>query len=109
MRKDLKLAFELAIENHPIDFYKDLLHKFEQERVAEQEALAAEAATPKKSKKKSKAGDDGDVDMADADASVKSKTKKRKAEEGADVCAEPLFVPFWLLTYNCRLPSGPTR
>jgi len=90
VRKDLKLAFELATAQHDIDYYKGVLEEHEKERIAAQEAAAAAAATPKKSKKKNKGGEeDEDVDMADADASVKSKTKKRKAEDGSDTPQRP--------------------
>ncbi|VUC34488.1 unnamed protein product [Clonostachys rosea] len=83
IRKDLKAAFELAAEQHPIDYYKQILQQFEDERIAQEEAAKAAAATPKKSKKsKPKASDvDEDVEMADVSESAKAKTKKRKAEE----------------------------
>ncbi|KAJ6783864.1 hypothetical protein PWT90_05492 [Aphanocladium album] len=92
MRKDLRSAFELAVEQHPVEHYKEVLAKFEEELIAQQEAIEAAAAakreaaaakreaaaTPKKSKKSK--GDDDDVDMADGD-SAKPKSKKRKAED----------------------------
>ncbi|KAJ3494658.1 hypothetical protein NLG97_g3937 [Lecanicillium saksenae] len=89
MRKDLRSAFQLAVEQHPVDHYKDVLNKFEEELIAQQEAIeaaaaakreaaAAKAATPKKGKKSK--GDDDDADMADVD-SAKPKSKKRKAED----------------------------
>ena len=97
MRKDLKAAFELAVEQHPIDYYKNILQKFQEELIAQEEARKeaeaakeaakkeAAAATPKKAKKgKGKVGEDGDVSMVDADASAK-KTKKRKAEDETSV------------------------
>ncbi len=94
MRKDLRAAFELAVEQHPIEHYKDVLAKFEEELAAQQqafdEAQAAKkeaAATPKKSKKGKKAEDD-DVDMGDVD-SAKPKSKKRKAEDEASVRTRP--------------------
>ncbi|KAG5924370.1 hypothetical protein E4U53_003419 [Claviceps sorghi] len=82
MRKDLKAAFELAIEQHPIQYYKDILQSFQDELLAQEEARREAAATPKKGKKnKSKAVDEeGDADMMDVDASAK-KSKKRKAED----------------------------
>ena len=86
IRKDqLRAAFELAAEQHPVEYYKDLLQKFEEEQLAQQEAAAAAAATPKKTKKKGKSGDGDDVDMADGEASTKSKSKKRKADEDTSV------------------------
>lgn len=83
MRKDLKAAFELAIEQHPVQYYKDILQSFQNELLAQEEARREAAATPKKGKKnKSKAADDDeDMDMVDADASAKKSSKKRKAED----------------------------
>ncbi|KAI5466669.1 hypothetical protein BGZ63DRAFT_4417 [Mariannaea sp. PMI_226] len=83
MRKDLKEAFQLAAENNPLEHYKEILNKFHEELIAQEEARREAAATPKKSKKgKAKAADE-DVDMADADdMDEKPKpSKKRKAED----------------------------
>lgn len=92
MRKDLKAAYELAAEHHPIDHYRGVLKQFEEEQAAiEEAARQAEiarleaAATPKKTKKAKKAADDEDTEMADADSAVKPKSKKRKAEEEMSV------------------------
>ncbi|KAG6041581.1 hypothetical protein E4U41_003477 [Claviceps citrina] len=83
MRKDLKAAFELAVEQHPVQYYKDILQSFQDELVAQEEARREAAATPKKGKKnKSKAAEDEDTEMLDADASAK-KPKKRKADDEA--------------------------
>ncbi|KAL7944820.1 hypothetical protein V8C42DRAFT_326009 [Trichoderma barbatum] len=83
MRKDLKAAFELAIEQNSIEHYKDILQSFQDELIAQEEAKKEAAATPKKSKKgKAKASDeDEDVDMEDVDEAPKPKPKKRKAAE----------------------------
>lgn len=90
IRKDLKAAFELAAEQHPIEYYKDVLKKFEEEMIANQKAAAA---TPKKSKKaKGKADEDEDVEMADAPESSKGKNKKRKAEDDTNVGSSPNLV-----------------
>jgi hypothetical protein len=99
MRKDLKSAFELAAEHHPLDYYKDILQKFEEELAASVAAEAAAAATPKKSKKgKSKADDEDDMDIDDIDEGAKSaKSKKRKAEEDVAVS---LFGPLATLPPN---------
>lgn len=87
MRKDLKAAFELAIEHHPVDYYKDILKSFQEELIAQEEALREAAATPKKGKKgKNKAADEEDAEVPDADASAK-KSKKRKAEDEVAVSA----------------------
>jgi hypothetical protein len=89
MRKDLRAAFDLAIEHNSIDYYKDILKKFEEDLAAS----AAAAATPKKSKKgKSKADetDDLDMDMDDVEEGTKSaKSKKRKAEDDAATPQRP--------------------
>ncbi|KAH7035286.1 uncharacterized protein B0I36DRAFT_382029 [Microdochium trichocladiopsis] len=105
MRKDLQKAHELAAENNDLQYYRDLLQKFEEEReqaLQEREERArakAAAAAEKKAKasaktaktpRKSKSGvdEDGDMDMADIgdddEAVPKSKTKKRKAEDASE-------------------------
>ncbi|KAL3961823.1 hypothetical protein ACCO45_003346 [Purpureocillium lilacinum] len=72
MRKDLRSAMELAAEDHPIDYYKNILTKFQEEQIAQEEARKEAAATPKKSKKgkgKGKAAsEDEDAEMEDVDA-----------------------------------------
>jgi len=94
MRKDLQLAYELAAENHPLDYYKEVLQQYqddlmEQEKAKEAKAAAKAAkATPKGKKSKATVDEDGDVDMedvADEEAPAKEpKQKKRKAEESAE-------------------------
>ncbi|KAL7797825.1 hypothetical protein V8C43DRAFT_277082 [Trichoderma afarasin] len=82
MRKDLKAAFELAIEQNSIEHYKEILQSFQDELIAQEEAKKEAAAAPKKSKKgKAKASDDEDVDMEDVDEAPKPKPKKRKAAD----------------------------
>ncbi|ODA81973.1 hypothetical protein RJ55_00478 [Drechmeria coniospora] len=85
MRKDLKAAFELAAECNPIDEYKEMLKKFQEEQLAQEQAMREAAATPRKSKKgKGKAAEEEDEDMDDVEAAPKSaKSKKRKAEDEA--------------------------
>lgn len=86
MRKDLKEAFHLAAENNPIDHYKDILKKFQDEMIAQEEAKREAAATPKKSKKGKAKAVEEDEDMADVDdIEEKPKSKKRKAEEAVSV------------------------
>ena len=87
MRKDLREAFELASQNNPIDYYKDVLKQFQEELIAQEEAKKEAAATPKKSKKgKAKApADDLEMDDVDDDVPEKPKSKKRKAEDDASV------------------------
>ncbi|EQL02922.1 PWWP domain-containing protein [Ophiocordyceps sinensis CO18] len=92
MRRDLKAAFELAAEHHPVEHYKQILKSFQEEQIAQEEARKQAAATPKKSKKgKGKAADDDeDADVEDADVAPKSaKSKKRKAEEDASTPQRP--------------------
>lgn len=89
MRKDLQQAHYLAAENNSLEFYKELLRQFQEDKEQAEEAKrqAAEAkrmaqATPKKSKK---TATDEDVDMMDVpddeNATASTKSKKRKAEE----------------------------
>ena len=105
MRKDLQKAHELASENNDLQYYRDLLQKFEEEReqarVEKEEKAKAKAAAaaekkaktsvkPAKTPKKSKASvdEDGDMDMEDIgddDDVPKSKAKKRKAEDASEV------------------------
>ncbi|KAI3342792.1 hypothetical protein F4824DRAFT_119928 [Ustulina deusta] len=85
MRKDLQAAHLLAAEGHDLDYYKNVLREFEEQRLAKAEAKKSKAKTPKKSSKA--ADDDGDVDMEDVEDEAgestekKSKSKKRKAED----------------------------
>lgn len=89
MRKDLKAAYELAIEHHPVEYYKDILKSFQEELIAQEEARKEAAATPKKGKKgKSKAAEEEDAEVIEPDASAK-KSKKRKAEDEVAVSAIP--------------------
>lgn len=94
MRKDLKEAYILAAESNPVEHYKEILQRFEEELVAQEEARIAAAATPKKSKKgKTKAADE-DLEMADADDAPVEKpksSKKRKAEDDIGVSLRSLF------------------
>lgn len=84
MRKDLRAAFELAADDHPLDYYKDILKSFQEEQMAQEQARLEAAATPKKTRKiKTRAAsDDDDADMDDVGAAPKSaKSKKRKAND----------------------------
>ncbi|KAK4673655.1 hypothetical protein QC763_113238 [Podospora pseudopauciseta] len=87
MRKDLQAAHKLAAEQHPLQFYKDVLDQYQAEQEEKERAKAAKAATPK-GKKKSSAVVDEDVDMDDdAENSTppkEKKSKKRKADEPAE-------------------------
>lgn len=108
MTKALRQAWQLASENHGIDFYHDVLKQWQVEqadleraqrerdekaaqeaeeraaREAEEAAKEAEEeAKPKKKARKSKGGD-GDVEMEDADAPKSSKKRKKDAESDAE-------------------------
>lgn len=93
MRKDLKEAYILAAEDNPVEHYKEILQRFEEELVAQEEARIAAAATPKKSKKGKTKAVDEDVEMADADDTPAEKpksSKKRKAEDDIGVSLSSL-------------------
>jgi hypothetical protein len=89
MRKDLYQAHKLAAEKHDLDYYKQVLREFEEQRAAEAEAKAAAKAAKEankssgKSKKKAKASTEAgeeeneDVEMADAEGDL-------EVDEGAD-------------------------
>jgi hypothetical protein len=97
VRKDLYAAHQLAAEKHDLDYFKQILKNFMEQRAAELEAKEAAKAAKKatKAKKQSKVTvhEDEDVEMGDATAELDSeeaeaagaekpkKSKKRKAEE----------------------------
>lgn len=92
MRKDLQAAHLLAAEQNDLDYYKNVLREFEEQRLANLEAKAAKARTPKKKAAERAADDDGDIDMEDVSEGAavqasekKSKAKKRKVEEDQGV------------------------
>lgn len=95
MRKDLQNAHLLAAEQNSLDYYKNVLREFEEQRLAKIEAKKAKGTkTPKKAKaaEPEPADEDEDVEMADAEEGVeaepaekKPKSKKRKAEDDANV------------------------
>ncbi|KAI1828096.1 hypothetical protein F4861DRAFT_490614 [Xylaria intraflava] len=85
MRKDLQSAHELAAKSHNLDYYKDVLREFEEQRLAKNEPKKSKPKTPKKSSKPT--DEDGDMEMIDVGdeaeepSKKKSKSKKRKAED----------------------------
>ncbi|CAJ2501772.1 Uu.00g046250.m01.CDS01 [Anthostomella pinea] len=91
MRKDLQSAHVLAAEKNNLDYYKNVLREFEEQRLAKIEAKKAKAKTPKKASKAVEtvaADEDGDLEMPDVDeddvaevVEKKPKSKKRKAED----------------------------
>ncbi|KAI1661391.1 hypothetical protein F4813DRAFT_227426 [Daldinia decipiens] len=92
MRKDLQNAHLLAAEQNSLEYYKNVLREFEEQRLAKLEAKKAKSVkTPKKGAKAAEAvavDEDGDVEMPDAEegddaepVEKKPKSKKRKAED----------------------------
>lgn len=131
MRKDLYQAHKLAAEKHDLDYYKQVLREFEEQRAAEAEAKAAAKAAKEankssgKSKKKTKASaeageeENEDVEMADAEGDLEvdegteekkpKASKKRKAVADAeDPNVSGLQPPFLqVLTSPNRHPKYP--
>lgn len=90
MRKTLQAAHQLAAENHPLSYYKEVLQNYQEELIEQEKAKAAKAATPKGKKSKAASEDDEDVEMEDAPDAAQTpakdkKAKKRKADDSAEV------------------------
>lgn len=89
MRKDLQAAHVLASEGHDLDYYKNVLREFEEQRLAKLEAKKTKVKTPKKSSKAT--DEEGDLEMDDIEdeagepSEKKPKSKKRKAEDETSV------------------------
>lgn len=74
MRKDLAAARILAAEKHDLDYFKEILKNFMEQREADRlakeaakaEKKAKKAASKKEKKSADTVADDEDVDMADA-------------------------------------------
>ncbi len=116
MRKDLYHAHKLAAENHDLDFYKQVLQDFQDQRQAELEAKAAAKAekaakAANKGKRKSKAAaevEDGDEDVEmedvagdedEGESKPKSSKKRKAANDGDDVTSvspTDKILGFWL-------------
>lgn len=115
MRKDLQAAHQLAAEKHDLQYFKDILQNFMDQRAAEIAAKEAAKAAKKANKEVAKAKprkslsktvvdeEDDDVEMEDAVAEQDSdgieipvekakKTKKRKAED--DVAVSSIYPIF---------------
>jgi len=107
MTKALTSAYELAAEGHDLQYFKDLLVKWQEEEQAIQKEMAEvearrleekaareaevedEAENQVKEKKKKKAqrkskGGDGDVEMADTAAPKSTKKRKKEVESDAE-------------------------
>lgn len=91
--KALWNAFEVASEEHDLDYFKGVLRDAERARQEEiqklEEAEAKKAEKKEKGKRKSTAGvADDDVEMEDADADAETKkskpSKKRKKDAESD-------------------------
>ncbi|KAI6792322.1 hypothetical protein KC363_g6393 [Hortaea werneckii] len=125
MTKALSSAYELAVENHDLQYYKDELKRFQEEhqqylesvaeaeaeaeRVAEEKAKAAEEAAkeeekkPKKKARKSK-GADEDVEMDDEEAP--KSTKKRKKDADSEAENKPKKTPKVTKLNAPKTPNG---
>lgn len=99
LKKALRAAYELAAENHPLSFYKEVLQNYQEDLIQQEKAKAAKAAaTPKGKKTKAADEADEDIEMEDvADAeetpAKDKKAKKRKAEDAAEVRWRERAVP----------------
>lgn len=116
MTKQLQSAWQIASENHDLDYFKDILKVWQEEqaaferdqrakaeerekkaaekaeREAEAAAKAADDETKGKKKKSRKSKGDEDVEMEDADA-PKSSSKKRKKDAESDTDKVSLSIP----------------
>ncbi|KFY49092.1 hypothetical protein V495_00740 [Pseudogymnoascus sp. VKM F-4514 (FW-929)] len=100
LSKSLYAAYQLAAENHDLDYFKDVLREFEasNRRAEKEKEEAAKAKASAKKSKKSKdvvQDEDEDVDMADAGSDEVEKeekpkpSKKRKAAADEDEISTP--------------------
>ncbi|KAJ2905058.1 PWWP domain-containing protein [Zalerion maritima] len=110
MRRDLQEAYTLASEQNPLDHYKELLVRFEQEK-EEQAAAKAATAAAKKTKKTKAAADLGDEDMSMPDVTEdegKARSRKRKAEDDgqAPQRSESVKKPKIKLTSTPKTTNG---
>jgi hypothetical protein len=88
MSKSLYAAYQLAAENHDLDYYKNVLREFEvsrrrdekaaQEAINAKEAAKEAKASAKKGKKTKEVVQDEDEDVEMADASVDEVEKEEK-------------------------------
>lgn len=131
MTKALTSAYELAAEGHDLQYFKDLLVKWQEEEQAIQKEMAevearrleekaVREAKPEvedeahvKEKKKKKAprkskGGDGDVEMADADAPKSLKKRKKEAESDAEG-VKPKKTPKVTKLNAPKTPNGETN
>lgn len=100
--KSLWQAYQIASEQHELDYFKTMLREHEmhliqeQQRAMEAQAKKEEKKEEKKAKKVKATDDDGDVEMKDGDEAAEKKkpVKKRKKsiaegeEDGAKVRIE---------------------
>lgn len=106
MSKSLYAAYQLAAENHDLDYFKSLLQNFEKVRQEAAEASKAKTASKKSKKSKDIVEDevDEDVEMGDAEeieTEEKPKaSKKRKAatEDEETAVSYPCLSRSYLLT-----------
>lgn len=107
MTKALTSAWQLASENHNLEYFKNILKIWQEEQAAiekeireqeeeearraeeraaqaEKDAAAAEAEGGKKKKSRKSKGGDDDVDMEDADAPKSGKKRKKETESDGE-------------------------
>ncbi|KAI6820989.1 hypothetical protein KC340_g13320 [Hortaea werneckii] len=125
MTKALSSAYELAVENHDLQYYKDELKRFQEEhqqylesvaeaeaeaeRVAEEKAKAAEEAAKeeeKKPKKKARKSKDADEDVEMDDAEAPKSTKKRKKDADSEAENKPKKTPKVTKLNAPKTPNG---
>lgn len=109
MRKDLAEARRLAAERHDLEYFKDILKNFMEQREADR--LAKEAAQAEKKAKKAakkdrkstatlvESDEDGDVEMADAigepDTEEAEPSKPKKNGNGKRENEDVSFLSPW--------------
>jgi hypothetical protein len=90
--KSLIGAYQVAVEAHPLSYFKEMLLDHQQalqEDLERREAReAAKAAKEGKKKQKSDAVGDEDVDMEDADADEDAETEKPSKKRKKEVDSE---------------------
>jgi hypothetical protein len=130
MRKDLHAAHLLAAERHDLDYFKEILKSFMEQRAADLEAKEAAKEAAKAAKKANKEKrkstkvvvEDEDVEMGDAPLEADSeevdaeltgaekpkKSKKRKVPADVDAAVCSILSWFAIVNANCPRPHNAT-
>jgi hypothetical protein len=119
-KKELREAFELAIQQPSLEHFKEVLLAHEEsirqdaEERLEEEKQKAEAKKKKRNSVVAPVVDEeGDFDMADVPddepAQKPKSAKKRKAEEAAVSCNPSTALSITANIFINRHPSGPSR